>query len=157
MLAWLRWLRARSWLSATLTAASRIMTPTYPVAFIALGLVYIRQAPSRTESAAFETAKLIGSVPQWGCAFLAIGILEAIALVVLQSRRPRLARLGRRGYVLGLVAGAGVAGFWTALLFASAWSSTSVSYSSGIWPLLGTIAHVASARSLAWHEGEPRP
>ena len=93
----------------------------------------------------------------WGGVFLVVGLLEAASLAAMQSKRAAIAARGRAAYVLGLVAGSGLSAFWFVVLLAAARNSELVSYSSCLWPLLGAFAHAASARSLAWHEGEPRP
>lgn len=146
--------RGRRWFRATLTAASRITTPTYPALYISAGLLFILQAPTRTSGDAFDVARMLWSIPVWGALFLAVGLVEAGALILMQLPRPELAQRARSAYVGGLAVGAGMAGFWSVLLFAAAWRSPNVSYTSSVWLIGITVFHVASARSLAWLEGE---
>ena len=78
---WIRDYVPPPWIRATMTAASRITTPTYPALYTAAGLLFIFQAPSRTSSEAFDVARMLFEIPTWGCLFLAVGLLEAGALV----------------------------------------------------------------------------
>ena len=154
--AWIRDHVPPPWIRATMTAASRITTPTYPALYTAAGLLFIFQAPSRTSGEAFEVARMAFEIPTWGCLFLAVGLLEAGALVGMQAHNRDLGERARSAYVVGLAAGAGLAAFWAFLLLAAAIRSPLVSYTSALWLLGIFIFHLASARSLAWREGEPR-
>ena len=121
------------------TAASRIMLPTYPILFLAAGVLLLVQAPARTSTDVYDLGRVIAPMWLWGVAFAVIGAAEVYAL--LASRR--------RLYVCALIPGAGVAGFWAVLLFGSAAMHANASFTAGLWVAGMTVAQAATARSLA--------
>jgi hypothetical protein len=137
---------------ATLTAASRITTPTYPVIYITIGLLFLTQAPSRTSSDAFDVARMVFDITTWGLAFLIIGLVEAVALAFMTGPQIPTAARAARVYVWALVIGSGLAAFWTTVMFAAALRSDAVSFTSAVWLAGITVFHIASARSLSQRE-----
>ena len=121
------------------TQGSLIILPAYPALFGGLGLFLLLQDPRRTSFAAYEPAKEIISIQSWGAIFLVIAILELFGLVL----------KNRAVFKAALTVGAGVSGFWAALLLSSALYDPGVSWTGGIWIVFVAIAHIASVRSLA--------
>lgn len=124
------------------TAASRIMLPTYVALFGGAGLAFLIQAPLRTSGPAYEVATAWFGIRWWGVGFL---VIASVSFAGLASRwMPAL--------VLGLVLGAGTAGFWGALIEATAFRDPHVSFSGGMWITTVAIAQVASLKSLILNE-----
>lgn len=120
------------------TAGSRLILPAYPLLAVALGLLFIFQSPSRTSGAAYDVAKQVLPICWWGVLFLALGLLKAVAWVT-----------GSRAMFMAcLTIGAGLCGFWAVLVAAAAYASDTASYTSALWVLFVTLAHLASIKSL---------
>ena len=130
---------------ANVTAASRLTLPMYPALYFGVGLAFLLQDPTRTSGPAFDVARSIMGIHAWGLIFATVAAVETWALLS-QHRRP---------YVLALIPGAGLAGFWAVVLFGSAIGSPFVSYTSGMWVAGMAVAQAASARSLARYETSP--
>lgn len=130
---------------ANVTAASRITLPMYPILYLGVGLAFLLQDATRTSGPAFDVAKNLAPIHAWGWVFALVGLAETAALL---SHRRRL-------YVLALIPGAGLAGFWAVVVAGSAFGSPLVSYTSGMWVAGMAVAQAASARSLARHETTP--
>lgn len=118
---------------------SQIMFPTYPGLAIAVGLLFILQDPRRTSGGAFAVAKDLMPISTWGILFLVLGTVQVLALTLGNASVFRWT----------LVAGAGLCGFWGALILKSAYDNIWVSYTSGLWVIVVGIAHFASARSVS--------
>lgn len=126
----------------TVTVASRVMLPVYPVLYGAVGLAFVFQAVSRTAGPAFEVPRMLLPITVWGWLFAAVAVVEIYALVTNQ----------RRTYLAALVPGSGLAAFWSVVILSSAVQSEHVSFTSGLWVAGMAAAQAASARSLAQHE-----
>lgn len=133
------------------TAASRVMLPTYSILFGTIGLLLVFQDSERTANQAFAVARSffepfalgpLSSMQMWGIAFLAVALVEAGALI----------RKCRRTYMYALVVGAWLAAFWAILILAAALTDIHVSFTSAVWVGGWIAAHVASVRSLATGE-----
>src|SRR5690242_8857003 len=98
---------------AHVTVASRIMLPAYALIYAGVGLAFLLQDPARTSSPAFDVAKSLLPIHAWGWVFLAVAVAETAALITHR----------RRAYVLALVPGAGLAGFWAVIVSSSAFAS----------------------------------
>lgn len=123
----------------SVTVSSRIMLPFFPAAFGALGLIYTLQSPDRTMSPFFDLARALVPMRGWGVLFLMVAGVEAWALLT----------NNRRLYILALIPGAFLAGFWSVLIGSSGFFSPAVSFSAGIWCTFAVAAQAAAARTLA--------
>lgn len=122
----------------TVTAASRIMLPTYVIFFAWVGGNWALTDSHRLgESPALRYAATLLPMPMWGCLLVAVSILIAVALL---SHRRDLCRfaLWIAAIALGLFA----------VIFALAGFVSVASPSAAAWPLLGAAACIASERSL---------
>ncbi len=124
------------------TAASRIMLPTYAAMHTIIGLLFIFQDPRRTAGSAFEVARELLPMPGWGVIFLGIAAMEWFAL----------ARHKRAVYMAALTWAAGVVAFWTVLVLAATITNHDVSFTSCVWVGGWVAAHMATVRSLAVRE-----
>jgi hypothetical protein len=127
---------------ATVTAASRVMLPLYPALYLGVGIAFLAQDAARTSGPAFDVAKMVMPIPAWGALFVAVAVVEIVALLAHH----------RAAYQLALIPGAWLAGFWAVVVLGSAVASPFVSYTSGMWVAGMAVAQAASARSLARHE-----
>lgn len=132
---------------ATSTMAEQITLPSYPAIYLALGATFLMQDPLRTQGASFDTARSAGSfIPGvdgltiWAVLFVAIGLVEAAALIFHWSHLI---------YIRALIVGSGLAAFWVGALLVSALNSTSASFTSAEWLMIPVLAQAASARHLA--------
>jgi hypothetical protein len=125
-----------------MTVASRIMLPTYAIAYAILGLVYVLWPLEKLLSSPGLTyANGISSLRLWGWIFLAAAVLMAIALKI----ENRL--LFRYALWLCIVCMGG----WTAVFVFAAFAGTS-SPAAPVLPALATVACFASDRSLLTRE-----
>lgn len=121
------------------TAASRVMLPTYAVFFGIVGLGLVATPESRLHrTPAFAYADRWVDLTLWGAGYLVI----AVALVV------ALALRSRRGYRSALSAGFVWMIGWAVLTLLAALQGDA-SYSAWIWPAFVAVACWASLVSLA--------
>ena len=121
----------------SVTAASRVMLPTYVVFFALLGMNYTITGTRLLESPALEYADRILPLPAWGCMFLTMSAVMAVALM----QRERL--WFRFALWLAIVC----LGVW-AVVFLLAAILTDASPTAATWPAFAAIACFASDRSL---------
>lgn len=132
--------RSRDLTSANVTAASRIMLPTYVVLATYLGLLYIVDPQGRVQRApGLSLAREMMPMPAWGACFLTIAALMTFALL---SRR-------RRFFMYALYLYAVAAVLWAGIYLGATQLSPDASYGAPAWPLFVAVACHASARSLA--------
>lgn len=125
----------------TVTAASRIMLPTYPVFFGLTGINYVVNADRLADSPGLRFLDSVIPMPGWGLLFLAAATLMVYAL--LQHRRV----VYRYALWLCLVASALFAG---GLAFAVIFGGAS--FSAPLWPAFVATCCWATERSLATRE-----
>jgi hypothetical protein len=123
---------------ATITAASRIMLPTYATLFLSLGVNYLVKPPRLGDSPALTFADQLLPLQVWGAIFLTAGLLMVTALA---TRRRLLFE-----YALWL--GGLTLAAW-AIVFAAAAFRAHVSATAWEWPAFGVAACYASYRSLS--------
>ncbi len=124
---------------STVTHASRVMLPTYPLVYALVGMTFVLQSPLRTGSPTYDIARDLMPITSWGYLFTFVAIVETAALL-----------LHERGIYLGtLIFGAGLTTFWAMLIFWAACTNPTVSFSASYWLFGMAVAHAASARSLA--------
>lgn len=128
----------------TVTAASRIMLPTYVVMYALIGFAFLFQRPQRTDSPHFEVPKMLmgGSIRPWGAVFIVMSIVLGLAMF---THRRAIAQ-----WVL--VAGAGMAGFWGGLFVLAGFTNPDVSFTAGIWVISWVACFSASIASLGRNE-----
>lgn len=127
---------------AHITAASRIMLPTYVVFFGVIGVNFLGGPSDRVvASPMLRYADQLMSIRAWGVLFLACCLLMVAALALRHRELYRWALLvcGLSMTVWALVA---IAGAFTEPVSFSAWA----------WPALAAAACFASNRSLVKHE-----
>lgn len=119
------------------TAASRVMLPTYVGFFALLGINYTTTGIRLLESPALEFADALLPLPAWGCMFFAMSAVMAVALMQHERLWFRFALW------LAIVC----LGIWAAVfLSAAVWSDASPT--AAAWPAFAAIACFASDRSL---------
>lgn len=122
-----------------ITAASRVMLPTYALFFGAVGLSLVATPQARLHrTPAFEYADRWVDLTLWGTGYLAV----AVALVL------ALALRNRRGYRTALAAGFVWMIGWAILTLLAAFNGAAT-YSAWIWPAFIAVACWASLVSLA--------
>lgn len=128
---------------ATVTAASRVMLPTYVATFGIVGVNWLA-APSQRllASPVLRAADAIMPIRGWGALFAACAVLMAVALV----------RHHRDLYRFALLVCAVAMSTWS-LVAAVGTLFEPVSFSAWVWPACVAVACLASNRSLARHEG----
>lgn len=123
------------------TAASRIMLPTYPILFGTVGVNYLVDADRLHGSPALSFVDGLMPLPGWGLAFLGAAVLMVYALI----RRERIVyrfalwvcMLASAVFALGLAA---------AVIFGTA------SFTAPVWPAFVARCCWASERSLLTRE-----
>lgn len=130
----------------TVTSASRIMLPVYPVQAMWLGVALIESSPQRVSSSSFDAAKAVLPIRAWGVLFAAL----AVFLLVGYAMRSRDVTV----FVLYVAAIAYAS--WAFCLIWSAFADEAASLGGPSWPLFVCAACCASASSVARHEGEER-
>lgn len=130
---------------ATVTAASRIMLPTYPILASIIGAAYLFGAPTRTSSPAFDVAKQFMSIQSWGVVFLAMAAMLIVGYLI-HSRDVTV-------FVLFMAASAFV--MWAVFFGISVLQSHDASLVAPAWPSFAACACSASAISVAKREGDP--
>lgn len=126
---------------ASVTAASRIMLPTYPILFGAVGLNYLLDARRLNDSPALAYADDLMPLPGWGILFLAAAVIMIIALL----------RGGRTAYRYALwICMIAATAFALALLGAVIFGGAS--YTAPLWPAFAARCCWASERSLLTRE-----
>jgi hypothetical protein len=120
------------------TAASRIMLPTYIVFFAALGVNYIGANGTADASPALAFANALMPLPVWGATFLVCSALMAAALV---SHRRLLYRFALRFCAVSML-------FW-AVVIAAASIAGDATPLAAVWAGFVATACLASDRSLA--------
>lgn len=130
---------------SSVTKGMQVALPAYPGLVIAVGLLFLLQSPERTTNESYVYAKQVMSIPHWGLLFLTLGVFKVSAFIANNGTWLRWC----------LICGAGLSGFWSGLLFWSAYNIPTVSYTGGVWVMFAAILHIASARSLTkdtvWH------
>lgn len=125
-----------------MTSAEQITLPTYPVVALVAGLLYALQPATRLSGPAFQTARDVLSMDQWGAIFAAVGACQLVALVLGAYHGSRWL------YVQTLKVGVALTAFWAVLLFLSARESPFVSYTSSLWLVALTVLQMATTRGL---------
>lgn len=126
-----------------ITAASRIMLPTYVAMFAALGLNYLFTPAQRlsASSTALDFADRVMPIQAWGLMFLAAAVIMAGSLM-----------LGRRVlFRFSLWVCAVSMTIWAVILFTASLTGEA-SPAAAIWPAFVAMACIASARSLLLRE-----
>lgn len=126
---------------ATVTAASRVMLPTYVVFFAVLGLNYMTAHQIALDNPALAFANDVMPLKAWGGLFLACAAIMAIALF---TRRRLLYRFALRVCGLSMVLWAGI--------IAAASLAGDATPAAAIWAGFVATACYASDRSLATKE-----
>lgn len=124
------------------TAASRIMLPTYPIfcLVVAINLLFTPDA-RLAASPGLQYASLYPGLTYWGLGFLVVGAVMTYALIVHE----------RRTYQVGLGIAIVWLSLWAAVLaFAAIFSDASPT--SWVWPLFVARACYASLVSLEVRE-----
>lgn len=126
----------------TVTSASRIMLPTYVVAFGWIGASYVLQRPATiSDHPALAYADELLDLDAWGAMFLVTaGVI--LAAMVTGSREKAMYAL-----ILGLICCV----IWWGV-FMAAWLWGDGSSSAPAWPMLGAFACFASYRSISRRE-----
>lgn len=127
---------------ATVTAASRVMLPSYPVLFTALGMNYLADSGrlARSPGLAWIDAHLM-PLPGWGLVFLIAATLMVAALLTHHRLVYRLAL-----WMCLLSTAAFAAAMAGAVAFGTA------SYTAPVWPAFVACCCWASERSLLTRE-----
>jgi hypothetical protein len=126
----------------TVTAASRIMLPTYPFLFAGLGINYVTDADRLDQSPGLRWIDgHLMPLPGWGLVFLGAAALMVVALV---ARRRLLYRFAL--WMCLLASAAFAVALACAVLFGIA------SYTAPIWPAFVARCCWASERSLLTRE-----
>ena len=126
----------------TVTAASRIMLPTYVIAFAWFGLSYLFGPKALlTSSPALAFADDVMPLRAWGGVFLFCALLMCAALL-----------LGRRTLYRFALRMCGLSMIVWALIIAGAYLAGDVSASAPVWSAFIAVACFASDRSLAVRE-----
>lgn len=126
----------------TVTAASRVMLPTYVVLFIVIGANYLTTPePRLLASPALAYASAWMPLNAWGWTFLTVAALMLIALL---SGRRGLFRYALLVAMIAMIVWAGV--------FILAAFRGGASPSAWIWPAFVAAACLASYRSLSHRE-----
>jgi hypothetical protein len=95
----------------------------FPGLYLALGVVFLIQAPVRTSGPAFDVARQVpGGIHAWGFAFLILGFIQALALFS-----------HIRTFTGALVIGSFLVWFWVYVIGRAAFNSPEVSWSSVVW------------------------
>jgi uncharacterized membrane protein len=123
---------------ATITVASRVMLPTYPILAAGVGLNYLIASDRLLDAGVFyQVADSIVPLEFWGAAFLLVAIVMVVALLT----RSRL------GYELSLALMAGAMLVWATVGLLAAIHNGG-SYTAALWPGFVIMACVASFMSL---------
>jgi hypothetical protein len=125
----------------TVTAASRVMLPTYVAFFTVLGVNYIAARGTADASPPLAFANDVMPLPAWGGMFLGCALLMASALLL---RRRLLYRFALRMCALSML-------FWAAIIAAASWAGDATPFAAA-WPAFAAAACIASDRSLAAQE-----
>jgi hypothetical protein len=125
----------------TVTAASRIMLPTYVVFFAVLGANYLIADGTADASPALAFADALMPLPVWGCMFLACSTLMAAALV---SKKRLLYRWALRMCAISMV-------FWACVIGYASLSGDATPLAA-VWAAFVAVACYATDRSLATGE-----
>ena len=121
------------------TAASRVMLPTYVLTFAALGANYVlTPAHTLTQSTALAFADGLMPLPVWGAVFLAASATMLTAIVV---HRRLLFRFALRVCAMSM--------FIWAVVIGLASLGGEASPAAAVWPAFIAVACMASDRSLA--------
>ena len=121
----------------TVTAASRIMLPTYCALFAILGVNYMTTGDRLLQSPALEYASRGLPLPAWGAMFLAASGVMVTALMHHE----------RFWFRFALWVGIVCLGVWSLIFIAAAvWSDASPG--AWAWPAFAAVACFASDRSL---------
>lgn len=129
---------------AHITAASRIMLPTYCVFFGTVGLNFLAHPARLDSSPMLRYADQLMCLRLWGAVFSTCCLLMVAAFAF---RHRDLYRFAVRVCAFSMVA-------WAMVAIAGAIVQP-VSFSAWAWPGLVAAACFASDRSLAKHEGRP--
>jgi hypothetical protein len=125
----------------TVTSASRIMLPTYPLLCLVLAVNYSSSPPRLMDSPALRTADQVLPLPVWGAMF---AVAAFVLLVGLLAHH-------RFTYVAGLVVMCAAMLAWTAVFIYAAVAGPA-SYTAAAWPAFACAASWASIRSLSTRE-----
>lgn len=122
---------------SNVTAASRVMLPTYCALFAILGINYMTTGSRLLESPALEFASQALPLPAWGAMFLAASGVMVTALMQHE----------RTWFRFALWLGITCLGVWSLIFLGAAiWSDASPS--AWVWPAFASVACFASDRSL---------
>lgn len=128
---------------ATVTRASRIMLPIYPIFSGWLGGNYLFTPRSRlVGTPVLKLADSYAPMPVWGALFLAVAVVLTFALVAER----------RFVYELALVTLAAMLLIWTAVFTVAIFTIPGSSPAGPAWPLLGIAACAATIRTLDTRE-----
>jgi hypothetical protein len=128
----------------TVTAASRVMLPVYPILAAWMGVAYLFGGPARTSGASYTAAKSWLPIPTWGAMFIVLAVLLLIGYA--QRSRPMVA------FALTVTAAAYTV--WAACFVWSLFTVTDASLVAPAWPLFVAVACFASATSVIRSEGD---
>ena len=124
-----------------ITAASRIMLPTYVVFFATLGVNYVIADTSSLNNPVLDYVDDVMPLPVWGCLFLFCSFVMVSAMA---TRRRALYRWALRMCGLSML-------FWATVIFLATLAGDA-SLFSAVWSLFVATACLASDRSLARQE-----
>lgn len=128
---------------ATVTKASRIMLPAYPIFTGWLGANYLLTPRCRlTGTPVLRLADSYAPMPVWGGLFLAVAVLLAAALF---THRRFL-------YEIGLVGFASLMLVWTGIFTVAIFTIPGSSPAGPAWPLFGITTAAATIRTLDTRE-----
>ena len=128
----------------TVTAASRIMLPTYFLLYMMIGFALLFQRPQRTDSPHYDVPKMMagGDIRPWGLLFIASAVMMVVALALHQRRLEQWV----------LAAAAALPGFWGSLFVLEGFSHPDVSFTAGLFILGWVPALIATVSSLDRNE-----
>lgn len=119
------------------TAASRVMLPTYVLFFAAVGANYVTDAPRLQQSPSLHYANTLLPLQAWGGFFLCCAAIMAAALL---SHRRTAYRFALWLCIVSM-------GVWSGV-FALAAINSIASFTAPAWPAIVAVACYATDRSL---------
>jgi hypothetical protein len=126
----------------SITKASMMMLPAYPILAGAQGLAYTLGDPARTNTPSFEAAKHLLPMRMWGVVFLGLALVMVVGYAM-RSRDVTVFVLFSAAMAYSMWSGA----FWVALL-----TVDDASLMAPAWPLFAAWCCFVSASSVARRE-----
>jgi hypothetical protein len=126
----------------SITKASRMMLPVYPVVAGVQGLSYTFGDPARTNTPSFDCAKHLLPMRGWGICFLALAVVMVLGY----------AMRARDVVVFVLFSAVTAYALWSAAFWCALFTVPDASLMGPIWPLFFAWACLVSASSVARRE-----